>query len=198
MCIGKKVRLKPDDHRPEVPLAEPLVHVAAVDLRVPVVEAAEDGEHEAAEQHVVEVGDDEVGVGLLGVGRDDGVQHARESTDREHGDEPEREQHGGRQPHGSPPDRAEPVEDLHAGRDGDEHRREAERPRPRPARGRWRTCGAPTRPSRGTRSRSPRTRRPRSRTAACARRPGGSPRRCPCPGRIRMYTSGWPNNQKRC
>ena len=51
------------------------------DLRAPVVEAAEDREHEAAEQHVVEVRDDEVGVGLLRVGRHDRVHHARQPAD---------------------------------------------------------------------------------------------------------------------
>ena len=66
--------VEPDEHQPEVQLAEPLVEHAPEDLRPPVVEAAEEREHQAAEQHVVEVRDDEVGVGLLRVGRDDRVQ----------------------------------------------------------------------------------------------------------------------------
>ena len=61
-----------------------------------------------------------------------------------------------------------------------------------------RTCGAPTRPSRGTRSRCRRTRRPSSRTAACARTPGRISETMPMPGRMRMYTSGWPKIQNRC
>ena len=104
-----------------------LVEHLAEDLRPPVVEAAEDREHEAAEQHVVEVRDDEVGVGLLRVGGHDRVHDAREPADRELRDEAEREQHRRREPHRAAPHRAEPVEDLHAGRDRDEHRREAER-----------------------------------------------------------------------
>jgi uncharacterized protein (TIGR03083 family) len=48
-----------------------LVEHLPEDLRVPVVDAAEDREHETTEQHVVEVRDDEVGVGLLRVGDDD-------------------------------------------------------------------------------------------------------------------------------
>ena len=58
-----------------------LVEHLPEELRVPVVQAAEDREHEAAEQHVVEVRDDEIGVGLLPVGRDDRVHDAREPAD---------------------------------------------------------------------------------------------------------------------
>ena len=85
--------VEPDEHQPEVQLAEPLVEHAAEDLRPPVVEAAEDREDQAAEQHVVEVRDDVVGVGLLRVGRDDRVRDAREAADGEHRDEAEREEH---------------------------------------------------------------------------------------------------------
>ena len=63
---------------------------------------------------------------------------------------------------------------------------------------RSRTCGAPTRRSRGSRSRCRRTPRPSSRTAACARTPGRISETMPMPGRIRMYTSGWPKIQNRC
>ena len=45
------------------------------------------------------------------------------------------------------PHRGHPVEDLHAGGHGDEHRRHARRRPPRSDRGRRRTCGGPTRPS---------------------------------------------------
>ena len=153
MCIGKNVRLKPISISQKFTLPMLVVEHAAEDLRPPVVEAAEDREDQTAEQHVVEVRHDVVGVGLLRVGRDDRVRDAREAADGEHRDEAEREQHRRVQPQRPAPHRAEPVEDLHAGRDRDEHRREAERRWWRPGRGRWRTCGAPTRPSRGSRSR---------------------------------------------
>ena len=119
--------IEADEHQPEVDLAETLVEVAAVHLREPVVEASEQTEDEAAEQDVMEVGHDVIGIGLLGVGRNDRVRHARQSADGEHRDEPEREQHRGREPHRALVHRREPVEDLHAGRDRDQHRREAER-----------------------------------------------------------------------
>ena len=56
-------------------------------LGPPEVEAAEEAEQGAAEDHVVEVGDDVVGVGLLQVGRRDGVGDAGEAADGEHGDQ---------------------------------------------------------------------------------------------------------------
>ena len=56
----------------------------------PVVEAGEDREHRAAEQHVVEVRDDEVRVGHLLVERDDREHHAGQAADHEHDDEAER------------------------------------------------------------------------------------------------------------
>ena len=78
-------QVEPDDHEPEVPLAEPLVEHPAEDLREPVVDAAEEPEDEAAEQHVVEVRDDEVGVGAAGCRRARRrVHHAGEPADGEH------------------------------------------------------------------------------------------------------------------
>ena len=50
-------------------LAPRVVQDVAEHLGPPEVEAAEEPEQRAAEDHVVEVGDDVVGVGLLGVGR---------------------------------------------------------------------------------------------------------------------------------
>ena len=79
-----------DQREPEVPLAEPVVEEVAEDLGPPEVEAAEEAEQGAAEDHVVEVGDDVVGVGLLGVGGGDGVGDAREAADGEHRDQADR------------------------------------------------------------------------------------------------------------
>ena len=52
-------------------------------------------EDAAAEEHVVEVGDDEIGVVVLGVDRDHGVHDAGEPADDELRDEPDGEEHGG-------------------------------------------------------------------------------------------------------
>ena len=43
----------------------------------------EDREHRAAHEHVVEVGDDEVGVGQLPVDREDGEEDAGDAADEE-------------------------------------------------------------------------------------------------------------------
>ena len=59
--------MEADEEEPEVPLAERLAHHAAGDLGVPVVEGAEEREDDRADQHVVEVSDDEVGVAELPV-----------------------------------------------------------------------------------------------------------------------------------
>ena len=61
MCCGKNVRLKPTNMSQKCHF-EPLVEHAPEHLRPPVVEAAEDREDGPAQDHVVEVGDDEVRV----------------------------------------------------------------------------------------------------------------------------------------
>ncbi len=58
----KNVMLKPMKTRAQQMRAELLVVHAAGHLRPPVVQAAEERDHRAAHHHVVEVGDDEVGV----------------------------------------------------------------------------------------------------------------------------------------
>ena len=83
--------LKPSSIEPEVPQAEALVEQLAGDLRPPVVDAGEEAEDRAAEEHVVEVGHHEVGVGLLQVHRRRGVHDPGEAAHREHRDEAERE-----------------------------------------------------------------------------------------------------------
>ena len=57
---------------PSVSFEHPAGH-----LREPVVDPGEDREHGAAHQHVVEVGDDEVGVVQLPVDREHGQEDAR-------------------------------------------------------------------------------------------------------------------------
>ncbi len=69
MCIGPNVRFMPMIVSQKCHLPSLLVERVAEDLRPPVVEAAQEAEQGAAEDHVVEVGDDVVGVGLLGVDR---------------------------------------------------------------------------------------------------------------------------------
>ena len=71
-----------DEEQPEIPLAEPLAQHAAGDLREPVVERAEQREHRAADQHVVEMRDDEERVVHLQVERHRREHHAGQAADR--------------------------------------------------------------------------------------------------------------------
>ena len=75
-------QVEADHHQPEVQLADALVEQLPEDLRPPVVDAGEQPEDRAAEQHVVEVRHDVVRVGLLVVVRHDRVRDAGEAADR--------------------------------------------------------------------------------------------------------------------
>ena len=67
--MGKKATLKPMKKQPEVPAPAASRRAAAGELREPVVEPAEQREHRAADQHVVQVRDHEVAVVQLRVER---------------------------------------------------------------------------------------------------------------------------------
>ena len=74
--------MEADEEQPEVPLAQLLAQHAAGDLRVPVVERGKEHEENGADQDVVEMGDDEIGVAELPVERRDGQHDAGESGDQ--------------------------------------------------------------------------------------------------------------------
>ncbi|KAG1600384.1 hypothetical protein G6F46_014023 [Rhizopus delemar] len=99
---------------------------AAGPLRHPVVGAGKQREQGTRHQHVVEVRHHEVGVVVLEVGRHDGQHQAGETTDGEQDDEGHRPQHRRLERQRATPHGADPVEHLHAGRDRDDHRRDAE------------------------------------------------------------------------
>ena len=72
-----------DEGEPEVHLAQPLVEHPAGHLGEPEVHAGEDGEHDGAEEHVVEVRDDEVRVVDVEVDWRAGQQDAGEPAEQE-------------------------------------------------------------------------------------------------------------------
>ena len=126
-AAAPKVRLKPMTNSQKCQLAEPLVEQPPGHLREPVVDRGEDGEQQAADQHVVEVRDDEVRVGELPVERRRPPASRRSGRrtrnwNRKRG----AEQHRRGEADLAAPHRADPVEDLDAGRHGDEHRRDGE------------------------------------------------------------------------
>ena len=121
--MGKNVRFTPEEEQPEVPAAQPLAQQAPGDLREPVVERPEQREHGPADQHVVEVGDDEVGVVHQLVERYRGDHHPGEPADDEQHDEAEDEQEGDREARPPVPDRRDPAEDLDPAGNRDHHAR---------------------------------------------------------------------------
>ena len=62
MCIGKNAQLPRMNVRAKCTLPQDSFIMPAEHLREPEVDRAEDAEDAAREQHVVNVGDDEVGV----------------------------------------------------------------------------------------------------------------------------------------
>ena len=81
----------------------------------------------AAEEHVVDVRDDEVRVADVDVDRHGAEHHARQPADHEHRQEAEREQHRRVEVELPFPDRREPAEDLDPGRHRDQQRRDHHR-----------------------------------------------------------------------
>ena len=118
--------LEADEEQPEVNFAQALVELLAGHLGPPEVQAGEEHEDDRAEDRVVEVGHDEVAVGHVEVQwrrrQDDAGQTTEEEGDHEaHGP-----QHRGVETDRAPPHGADPVEEFHACRNGDEHRHEGE------------------------------------------------------------------------
>ena len=85
--MGKKVELEAKEEHPETDPAERLAHHSAGHLGEPISKRAEQREHRAADQHIMEVRDDEVGVVKLEIERNGGNHHAGQSADHEGDDE---------------------------------------------------------------------------------------------------------------
>ena len=93
MNCGKKVRLKPTKMRIAATRAQPFGVQPAGDLRPPVVQPAEVRRDHAADHDVVEMRDDEVGVGDVHVDGERGEEEPGQPADREQADEAERVEH---------------------------------------------------------------------------------------------------------
>ena len=115
-----------DDPEPERRLAQALVQAEAERLGKPVLVAGEHAEHHAADDDVVEVGDEEQAVVEHEVGRRHGEQHAGHAADDEGDHEAERPQHRRREDDAAAVHREQPVVDLHARGHGDDHGGDAE------------------------------------------------------------------------
>ena len=109
-----------DEGQPEVDLAEAVVQQSAGHLREPEVHAAEDGEHDGAEQHIVEVSDHKVAVGHMPVDRWGGQQNPGQAAEQEGDQKTDGEHHRCFEAELPSPHGADPVEELDAGGNGDE------------------------------------------------------------------------------
>ncbi len=112
---------------PEMPLAKRLIQHSTGDLRPIIVERRQDAHQYAAEKHIVEMGNDEVTIGLLEVDRGAGMHDAAEAADREFDEKAHSEQHRGGKPQAPAPYGRDPAKNLDAGRDRNEHRGYRER-----------------------------------------------------------------------
>ena len=59
-----------DEEQPEIPFSQTLAQHPSGDLREPEIESAEQRAHCSAQQHIVKMGDDEVGIVRLQIKRD--------------------------------------------------------------------------------------------------------------------------------
>src|SRR5262249_35757962 len=107
-------------HQPELDLAQRLIKTASRELREPVKESSEDAKGGTTEEHVVDVRNDEVGVGDLVVEGHHAEHCAIETTDEEHGDEPDGEEHRRVESKPAAVDSSHPVEDLDRRRHGNQ------------------------------------------------------------------------------
>ena len=65
----EEAEVEADEHRPEIPAAQALVQQPAGHFGKPVIDRADHRKDVDADQHVVDVRDDEIGVGQLPVDR---------------------------------------------------------------------------------------------------------------------------------
>ena len=124
--MGRKARLKPmkiiqNAARPAPSSMQPPGH-----LWKPDVQRAEHREEIDADQHVVDVGQDEIGVGELQVGRHRGRHDAGNAADHEHDDEGGVVQEGAGHDGPPGPDGCDPGEHRNRARDRDREGRAAE------------------------------------------------------------------------
>ena len=102
----EKTKVKENKGQGEMNLAQGLIQHSAKHFRIPSVDRGKDGEDTAAKKHVMEVGDNEVGVVNEDVDRRRGHKDTGEPADHEHRHKRQRIEHGCGEPNGAPPERA--------------------------------------------------------------------------------------------
>src|SRR5690606_5578032 len=99
---------------------EVLDRSAPTDMRQPVIGPGEHRKYETADQNVVQVCDDEMGIMRLPVKRSHGEHDARQPADHEDEKETEDVKHGDGKARAAMADSGQPGEDLDGGRNGDQ------------------------------------------------------------------------------
>src|SRR4029077_7217210 len=112
---GAKGHDEADVEEPELPTGEPLGKHAAGDFGIPIEDAGEGAEERAADQHPVEVADDEVAIRELKVDGGHAEDNAREAADQEQRQEAEREEHRRSEADPAAKHGGQPVEEFNAG-----------------------------------------------------------------------------------
>ena len=108
-----------DKGQGKVNLAQAVVHHSAEHLREPVIDAGEQSHQAARKEHVMQVGDDEIGVVNGDINRRGRHEDAAQPADHEQRHERQSEQHRRGVLDVTSPDGAEPVEDFDGRRQGD-------------------------------------------------------------------------------
>ena len=118
--LGGKAEIETDKGEQEVEPAQIFVEHAAGEFGIPVVEGAEDDEHGAAIDDVVEMAHHEVGVMHVNVEGHLGQGYAGDTTKDKVDDEGAGKQHCRVQGDLAAPKGGKPVEEFDAGRHGNE------------------------------------------------------------------------------
>src|ERR1700687_3512186 len=102
----------PSTIKPDLPLPDLLVDHPARNVGPPRIEAAENREHHPAKQHVVEMRDHEVGVGLLEIDRHAGVHDTAQSAESKFEDCGDAKEKCGSHPQRTAPHGRNPTENF--------------------------------------------------------------------------------------
>ena len=109
---GKEGQVEADHRHPEIDPPQPFIQQAAIEFGKPVIDAAQQRKHRAADQHIMEVRHHEVGVMDLGIDRDGGHHDTSQATQHKIEDKAEHEQQRCLKPELSAPQGGDPAEDL--------------------------------------------------------------------------------------
>ena len=94
---GQEIQIGPHKGEQAVQFAETFVGHAPGELREPVVDRRKDPHHRGPVDHVMEVTDDEVGVGDVNIDRHRGQHDAGDASKDKVEEAPQAKQHRGRQ-----------------------------------------------------------------------------------------------------